>query len=336
MIQRQEPMNILFTSVGRRVALIRHFKKTLLDLGLRGRIVGVDFSEDAPAFHAVDKAYKICRIDDPLYISTLIDICKRESIHLLFPLIDTDLMSLAESRQAFAAAGTTAVISDPPVIEISLDKYKTRDFFAASGIDTPEVFDIEAILAGPAEYPLFMKPLDGNASKGIVKIRDERDLRFFKDYVANPILQEYVHGAEVTLDILFDFKGAVRCVVPRKRIEVRAGEVSKAVIIDNKKVVNAGWHLGSLLKGARGCINAQCFLTPDDKIKFVEINPRFGGGAPLSLHAGADFPKWIIEMYCGKDPGDVRDAYRKNIYMLRYDDAVFLDSLTPGTFRSTE
>ncbi|MEI6126823.1 MAG: transcriptional regulator, partial [Pseudomonadota bacterium] len=183
MIHKEQSLNILFTSVGRRVALVQHFKKTLLDLGLKGTIVGVDFSDDAPAFHVVDKAYKICRIDDPLYIRTLVEICRREKIQLLFPLIDTDLMLLAESRQDFAAVGTTAVISDPPVIEISLDKNKTHAFFVTHGIDTPKVFDAEAVLAAPVGYPLFMKPLDGNASKGSVKIRDERELRFFKDYV---------------------------------------------------------------------------------------------------------------------------------------------------------
>ena len=31
----------------------------------------------------------------------------------------------------------------------------------------------------------------------------------------------------------------------------------------------------------------------------VEINPRFGGGAPLSIEAGADTPKWVVQMGTG-------------------------------------
>jgi carbamoyl-phosphate synthase large subunit len=170
-----------------------------------------------------------------------------------------------------------------------------------------------------------MKPLDGSASKGIFKIRNRKELLFFKDYVPRPILQEYVEGTEYTLDIFYDFSGKLRCIVPRKRIEVRAGEVSKAMVADNEKIVNEGWKAAECLKGCVGCINIQCFLTNDGTLKFVEINPRFGGGVPLSLKAGADFPRWIIEMARGNDPGDIRDAYRKNIYMLRYDDAVFWD-----------
>lgn len=331
-------LNILFTSVGRRVALIRHFKQTLRKLGLQGRIIGADVSEDAPAFHVVDRACKICRIDDPRYIDTLLAICCKENISMLFPLIDTDLMLLAKNKGKFTDIGTTAVISDPQIIDIALNKYKTHDFFVAKGIDTPRVFDITAVLNAEAgEYPLFMKPLDGNASKGIVKIRDKNELLFFKNYVSRPLLQEYLHGAEYTLDIFYDFNGRPRCLVPRKRIEVRSGEVSKAVIIKHPAVLGQGWRVAQALQGCRGCINVQCFLTAGDIVRFVEINPRFGGGAPLSIHAGADFPQWLIQMYRGQDPGDIRSCFKENIFMLRYDDAVFVDGeLRRGEVQSTE
>lgn len=329
MEQRDKGFNILFTCVGRRVALIRHFQKTLAELGLKGRVVGTDVSEDAPAFHVVDAAYKVCSIGDPEYTKTLLKICKDEKIKLLFPLIDTDLLILSESRELFSEIGTNAVISDPEVIITSLDKYKTHDFFVSLGIETPKVFDLESAIEEDLEYPLFMKPLDGNASKGIYKIKSRKELLFFKDYVPRPILQEYVQGTEYTFDVLFDFAGNVKCVVPRMRIEVRAGEVSKAAITDNETVSEEGWRVGTMLKGCRGCINLQCFITAEGKFKFVEINPRFGGGIPLSLWAGADFPRWIIEMARGNDPGDVKGAYRKNVSMLRYDDAVFLEGLPP-------
>jgi carbamoyl-phosphate synthase large subunit len=317
--------NILFTSVGRRVALIRHFQATLASLGLQGTIIGADASADAPAFQVVDAAYKICRIDDPAYIQTLVDLCARERVRLLFPLIDTDLLALSENRAAFEAVGTTAVISDPGLVRIALDKNMTYQFFASQGVATPRVFDTQRISFGDLAYPLFLKPRDGSASKGIVTIANERELRFFLDYVPKPILQEFVRGREITLDILFDCSGRVRCIVPRMRMEVRAGEVSKALIVDDARLLDEAWRVAGLLRGGRGCINMQCFAAETGEITFVEINPRFGGGVPLSLHAGADFPRWIIQMAHGRDPGDISNAYRKNVCMLRYDDAVFLD-----------
>jgi len=317
--------NILFTSVGRRVALIRHFQATLAGLGLRGKVIGADACLDAPAFHVADAAFQVCRIDDPAYIESLVRICARERVSLLFPLIDTDLLVLSQNRAAFAAVGTTAVVSDPGLVSLALDKYKTHEFFSARGVATPRVFDTQNIAWGDLDYPLFIKPRDGSASKGTVKISSERELRFFMDYIPRPMLQEFVQGREVTLDILYDDSGSVRCIVPRMRMEVRSGEVSKAFIVDDQRLLAEARRVAELLPGARGCINMQCFATEQGDIKFVEINPRFGGGVPLALHAGADFPRWIIQMSRGRDPGDVSSAYRTGVCMLRYDDAVFLD-----------
>ncbi len=317
--------NILFTSVGRRVALIKHFRNTLKTLNLHGQVMGVDVSDMSSAFHIVDKAFDICEIENPRYIEYLTDICMNERIKLLFPLIDTDLLILSQHIDAFNSVGTNVVISDPSIIEIARNKFNTYHFFVANNIPTPRVFEIDDVLSGKASLPLFIKPLDGNASKGAYKINDMGDLDFYKDRVQRPILMEYVDGTEYTLDILYDFSGTLRCVVPRKRIEVRAGEVSKGVVVDTPEIVEAGWRVGRLLKGCRGCINIQCICASDGTTKFIEINPRFGGGAPLSIKAGADFPLWIIQMFRGKDPGDISTAFRRNVYMLRYDDAVFLD-----------
>ena len=89
-------------------------------------------------------------------------------------------------------------------------------------------------------------------------------------------------------------------------------------------MIAAGKKVAELLPGAIGCITAQCFLTPDNEIKFIEINPRFGGGFPLSFQAGADFPRWIIEMVMGKTPDISIDGWQDGVVMLRYDDAVFV------------
>jgi carbamoyl-phosphate synthase large subunit len=325
----EKKMNVLFTSVGRRVALLRHFKNTFPRLNISGRVLGVDVSADAPALHELDEARLICRIDDPRYIEHLLSLCSREHVDLLFPLIDTDLMKLAMSRSEFLRAGTNAVVCDSELIEVTADKYKTHNFFKSLGIDTPAVFEIDSNTEHDYRYPLFMKPLDGSASKGIFKINSPRELLFFKDYVERPILQEYIHGQEFTLDMLYDFDGTLRCIVPRRRIEVRSGEVSKSVIDMDQAVLEAGWQLGAQLRGARGVINVQCIRSAEGRVAFIEINPRFGGGTPLSLHAGADFPRWLLQMARGDDPGDIRTSFTPGVYMLRFDDAIFLNSLPP-------
>ena len=73
-----------------------------------------------------------------------------------------------------------------------------------------------------------------------------------------------------------------------------------------------------------GIITVQLILTKYGKIKFIEINPRFGGGVPLSIKADADFPKWILQQMIGKKPQIKFDGFKNNLVMLRYDSEVWL------------
>jgi carbamoyl-phosphate synthase large subunit len=317
--------NILFSSAGRRVALIKQFQKSLNHLGLSGSIVTADLKKNAPAAFIADVREQVPKVTDSSYVATLKDICKKHQIKLLVPLIDNELDILSLHKQDFAAIGVTILVSSTATNKICFDKRNTYDFFKTAGILTPEILKAEDILTAPeAKYPFLIKPADGSSSIGVIKIGNARELEFFKDYIPNAIIQEFVVGQEYTLDILVDFQGKVRCVVPRLRIETRAGEISKGITVKNPALIAAGKKVVELLPGAVGCITVQCFLTPHNEIKFIEINPRFGGGFPLSFQAGADFPRWIIEMMLGKEPVITIDGWQDGLAMLRYDDAIFV------------
>jgi len=317
--------NILFTSAGRRVSLVRSFRDALQTLGLSGTLVTADLQKNAPAPFVADIRELVPRVTDPAYVPTLLDICRRHCIHLLVPLIDTELHLLAPHRKMFAEIGVTLLVSSEEVNHLTLDKRSTYEFFRKAGIPTPVVLDPTAILTSESpSYPYLLKPAQGSCSVGVTKINNEGELRFFLNYVADPIVQQLIRGEEYTLDILVDFIGKVRCVVPRLRIETRAGEVSKGMTVNNPAIIAAGKKVAEALPGALGCITAQCFLTPEGEIVFIEINPRFGGGFPLACAAGADFPKWIIQMVRGEDPDIGLDGWQDGLVMLRYDEAVFV------------
>ncbi len=318
--------NILFTSVGRRVALIECFRAALHSLSLEGKLVGVDMSRMAPAMHVMDHAYQVPPVSSKEYISKLLDICQRENVRLLVPLIDLELSVLSQHSESFREIGTTVLVSDPTTIEIASDKRKTLEFFLSQGLETPRVFDVTgSATLSDLPYPLILKPAMGSSAMDVTRIDNRRTLEFYRDRLHSPMLQEYVQGQEFTLDILVDFHGQVRCVVPRKRMEVRAGEVSKAVTVRDHLIINMGKRVAEALPGALGPITVQGFLTEDRRFKLIEINARFGGGHPLSIRAGADFPRWIIEMMMDA-PGSIdSDGWRSGLVMLRYDEAIFLD-----------
>ena len=319
-----DSFNILFTSSGRRVALIRHFQDALRNLGINGKIVTVDLNRHAPTGFIGDVFESVPRVTDPGYVGLLLDICRRHNIRLLIPLIDTELQLLSESKQLFEDIGVTVLVCSTETNRICRNKHNTAAFFKSISIDAPAVYQIDATLNDSrASYPFIIKPYNGSSSIGVTKIESREELKFYSSSVKEPILQEFIEGEEYTVDVLVDFEGRVRSVVPRLRLETRAGEVSKGITVKNRKIIEATKFVAEKLPGAVGCLTIQCFLTPSGQVKYIEINPRFGGGFPLSVTAGADFPRWIIEMLLGRDPKIEIDGWRDGVVMLRYDDAVF-------------
>lgn len=319
--QPRERLDILFTSVGRRVALARQFARAARDIDIDLRIHTADCQAMAPGMQVADASVLVPAVSDPGYVETLLDYCRQYHIKAVIPLIDPELQCLADARDRFADIGTMAMISSPEVVGISRNKVRTHEFLRQHGFASPHIFSDEE-LAKP-RFPLFIKPLDGSSSLGAHKIRDERDLAYYRAINPDSIVQAFIDGVEYTTDVFVDFHGRPRCCVPRRRHEVRGGEVSKGQAIRHEQMMAEHVRLIETLGDCRGMMTIQCFLTPDDRIVFIEINPRFGGGVPLSIEAGADSPRWILELLLGREPAIDMNGWTDKLMMLRYDAAVF-------------
>jgi len=321
---KEREVNVLITSVGRRGALVKCFKDTIKKMGkYSGKVVSVDASNLAAALYLSDKHYIVPRILAPNYIDTLLEICSKENIKLIIPTIDTELLVLSENKKKFKDNGIIIAICDPKAIEICSDKLKTFQFFKENNIPTVDTFSYYQIdKMKNINYPLFIKPCNGSASIDTYRINNRKELDFFINYIENPVVQEYAEGQEFTLDILADLGGKVINVVPRKRIEVRAGEINKGKTIKEEKLIEYGKIIVEKLEGI-GPITIQCFKK-GDKVQFIEINPRFGGGYPLSFAAGVNYPELLIQMILGEKVAPRVGEFEENLIMLRWEEAVFI------------
>jgi carbamoyl-phosphate synthase large subunit len=54
----------------------------------------------------------------------------------------------------------------------------------------------------------------------------------------------------------------------------------------------------------------------------IEINPRFGGGYPLSYHANANYPGMIINEYLSNNKVEFNNSWTSDLLMLRYDEEI--------------
>ncbi|MFH1748078.1 MAG: ATP-grasp domain-containing protein [Planctomycetota bacterium] len=327
-------LTLLFTCVGRRIELLQSFRAAAKRLGYKLRIVAVDNDVTAPGLICADEPVVVPPAKDPQYLPTLLETVARYQADALIPTTDTDLPVISAHRAEFDAAGCIALIADLDVIRICRNKLKTYRFLHENGIDTPASYTVEEILSrSQLDFPLFSKPLSGSAGQRVNRINDRLDLEYFTKRYDDLIIQEFVDGQEYTLDAYVGLNGQTRCVVPRARWQVRTGEVCKGVVVKDPRIMAAGRRVVDALGNSpRGVVTLQCILTPDQRIRFIEINPRFGGGAPMAIAAGADFPAWLLQELRGEIAPVTFDGFRHGLCMLRFDWSAFLpldDDLTP-------
>lgn len=286
------PIKLLFTGVGRRIELIQAFREAALKINVPLKIYGADMTGTAPALLYCDYVRKVCGMREPNYIRELAEICRQDEIDLLIPTIDTDLLVL--SRNAFAFENTRVLISDADKIEICRDKNLTADFFEACGCYAPKtVNDWRHYNSG---FPCFIKPKDGSSSVDAYKVETVEELEAHAQHISEYIVQSFIDGTEYTVDVFCDFEGKPVYITPRIRLQVRAGEVLKTQIVMDQRIIEESTRIISKFKPV-GPMTIQLIREKtSDKDYFIEINPRFGGGAPLSMKAGARSAETILKL----------------------------------------
>lgn len=317
-------LNVLISSAGRRVELLRLFQRDLSDLGVKGRVLAADMSATSAAYHAADEAFLVPRCTHDEFIPTVLEQCRRREIGLIVPTIDTELPAYAAHRDAFAAAGIAVHVSTPEVIAIAGDKRATHRWLATEGLPTVRQAEVADALSGADgwELPLIVKPVGGSAAIGVARVTDLAELRVATQH-GDFVVQTIAPGVEHTIDVFVNRDGRCLSAVPRRRLEVRSGEVSKAITVRDQALMDLAKRVFERLPGAYGVQNVQVF-TDGDQASIIEINPRFGGGFPLSWEAGARGSRWLLEELLGL-PSTAGDSWQDGRVMLRYDAAVFVD-----------
>lgn len=316
-------LHILVTGVGRRVELMQAFRQASLQLGVNLKIYGADMAGTAPALTYCDYTRKVCGMGEPNYISQLVDICKEDNIDLVIPTIDTDLLVLSKNVDSFKQIGTRVLISKPDKILICRDKNYTADFFESCGLKSPRTYN--DFRRYNNSYPCFIKPKDGSSSINAFKVNNPEELEIYAEKIEDYIIQPFIEGIEYTIDIFCDFEGNPVYITPRERIAVRAGEVLKTRICMDDTIIQESRQLIENFKPC-GPLTVQLIRqkeTGDDY--YIEINPRYGGGAPLSMKAGARSAETVLRLLCGEKAEYSQSGYNGAIYS-RFDQSVCIDA----------
>lgn len=315
-----KPLNLLFTSAGRRDYLVDYFVKALDGRGS----IHVGNSEPLCSAFTVGDAHVVTPpIHNNEYLPFIHDYCTQKKISAIIPLFDLDLPVLSAARNQFAMEGVQVLVPTPEVVKICNDKWHMVEFFRVSNFHVPKTYlnpksAINAVKIGELTFPLIVKPRWGMGSVALMKANDEEELwlmfywvrkHIFTTYLqfesaANPgacvLIQEYLLGTEYGLDVFNDLKGRHVVTVPKRKLAMRSGETDIAITEDCEVLSALGAHLSELTQHP-GNLDVDVYFD-GTKATILELNCRFGGGYPFSHAAGVNFPAAIVAWLCDKNP----------------------------------
>ena len=315
--------NILITSAGQRVALVRGFQETVKRFFPGAKVYTTDMNPRlAPAAYVSDGCFEVPRCTSEDYIESLLTICLGNGIGLIVPTIDTELAILSANKEIFAKQGITVSVSDYDFVMMCRDKRNTGEFFEKHGIRVPKAIDKYHPI-----FPLFAKPYDGSLSTNLHYIKNAEELTekilndpklLFMEYIDKNVYKEY------TIDMYYGRDHKVKCIVPRERIKIRAGEINKG-LTEKEPLTSYLYERLETIEGCIGCICIQVFMNPaTGDVVGIEINPRFGGGYPQTYAAGGNYAEYLIREYFLGEEILYKDDWKDHLLMLRYDDAVYV------------
>lgn len=316
------PSNVLVTAASRRVPLIRAFQRALARRG-GGQVVVTDVNPLSPGVYVANRAYRVPLAHDPAYVDAILEIAIGSDVTLVVPTIDDELELFGRARARFEAEGVLVAVSDPATSALCEDKFATCRALAEHGIAAAESWLPDDLPAEP-EFPLFVKPRRGRGGVGAYAIRDRRELEFFLSYVADPVVQEHLDGDEYTVDMLCDFAGHPLAIVPRRRDVIRAGVIDRGCTVRDAALIELAGACAQALPFA-GAVNIQCRVVNRRPTVF-EINPRFSGGIPLTIEAGADFPQMLVDLAAGRRVVPSIGDFQDQLWMTSYESSVFLSA----------
>jgi carbamoyl-phosphate synthase large subunit len=314
---------VLFTCAGQRVDIVRAFKDT------GAFTVAADANALAPALHHADHYLVPPAVTEPGYVPALAEAVAEHDVELVVPLTDLDMTVLAERRDELDAL---VLLPEVDVVERTNDKFLTHVFLEEHGIGSPAAW-LPDELPNDLPFPVLVKPRRGFGSRNIFRANDCLELDFFLARAPVPsFVEAFCAGDEFSIDVFSDLDGRCLNAIPRTMIESKGGESIKGMTIRDDGLVELGRRVAETL-GVKGPATVQCFRTGPGRFLVTDVNLRFGGGFPLPLAAGGDYPALALALARGERPDSRVGWFQEGVVMTRFFSEICLATAEDGRLR---
>jgi carbamoyl-phosphate synthase large subunit len=283
------------------------------------RVVAADADQLAAGLRLADEAAVVPRGDDPGYVAEVVALARRTHATALVCTVAEEMAELARAEHEIRDAGAAIWIPSATALAACLDKWRFVQVMQQAGVRVPPT-SLEKVDRVPG--PWIVKPRFGRGSRDVYAADDSRDLAWALRRVDQPIVQTRITGREFTVDALVDPYGTMVGAVPRWRLETKAGISTKGRTFRDDVVVGRTEMVLAAV-GLTGPANVQGFVDDTGVVTFIEVNPRFSGGLPLSIAAGADLVGEYLRGVLGMPIRPERLTYRSGVTMIRHFSEVF-------------
>ncbi len=259
------------------------------------------------------------------YLHFIREICEKEEICMVMPLTDVEVDVLTSHREWFEEHGIILGISSAETIALCRNKKRMQEYIDEH---CPETKTIPTCWLQETEkeqvtYPLVCKPTDGRSSQGLCYVHNEEEWKHFLQSAegVNYIVQPYVEGKIVTVDIVRQADGKKAVAIPRMELlRTLNGAGTSVYVFQDEALIAQSIRLAHELK-IIGCVNFEFIKDNEGGYHFIECNPRFSGGVEFSCIAGYDCVSNHVRAFVGQ-PIDDQPVYRNQYIARKYEEYV--------------
>lgn len=297
------------------------------------RLIGADMNKDDTILQMVDTYYQVPRADSNNYVDCIYEICKKERVNIIIPIMSVELEALSKAKESFEKIGTTISISSYDSLKIANNKLELFKFIKTNKISSPNFYEVNCIddvdkAIETIGYPIVFKSCDGSGSRGF-RIIDPSKSRFdilfnekptsayitlkeFKETLSEGTMpkmlaMEYLPGDEYTVDMLVE-NGEVRYSMCRKGLWIQTSVILDGVVEEQPEIIELCNKVASKLK-LYGNIGFDVKKRADGTPIIMECNPRATAGVSEFTASGVNLLYLCIKMIIGEKLPKINPKY---------------------------
>ena len=228
-------------------------------------------------------------VTDRAFTACINEVIAKYGINYILPAHDDVVLQLSESQQKGELL--CPVITSPvETCRIARSKKRTMELFRDI-IRTPHVYDDISFIT---EFPVFLKPDEGQGSKGTMIAMDKDEAQFHLSRDPDLLILEYLPGEEYTVDCYTNKDGTLLFHGARQRCRISNGISVNTKPVKYGEIEQIAFKINAHIS-LRGIWFFQLKRTKTGDFALMEIAPRMAGAMGMYRNLGVNLA--LINIY---------------------------------------